>query len=430
MTDVSQSPAAVAGPPVAQPVLTALTASAIFLVLTIDDGGEPVVHDLLADLSGLARTVGFRSPQGGLAVVAGVGSAAWDRLFAGPRPAELHPFRALDGDRHRAVATPGDLLFHIRAATMDLCWELASLVVGRLAGAATVVDEVHGFKYFDERDLLGFVDGTENPSGPAAEAAVTIGAEDPEFAGGSYVIVQKYLHDMAAWNGLTVEEQERVIGRAKLSNVEMADDVKPSNSHVALNTIVDADGTQRQILRDNMPFGSLGAGEFGTYFIGYAGHPVGHRADAPAHVPRRPSGQLRPDPRLLHRGHRHPVLRAHCGLPRRSSAVAGERPMAQPRTGAERLMLRKRPPPAARPAQTTDRWGSVGSGARRRSSGRDRLSVGGLGTWSDLWGGSWFASASRMRAAEKSASSGGSTPGMSILTLGGMGRRSGASSAH
>jgi putative iron-dependent peroxidase len=273
ITGASQNPAAVAGPPVAQPVLTSLTASAIILVLKIDDGGESVVHDLLADLSGLARTVGFRSPEGGLAVVAGVGSGAWDRLFAGPRPAELHPFQPLDGPRHRAVATPGDLLFHIRAATMDLCWGLASLVVGRLAGAATVLDEVHGFKYFDERDLLGFVDGTENPIGPAAQAAVSMGTEDPAFAGGSYVIVQKYLHDMAAWDALTVEEQERVIGRAKLSNVEMDDDIKPSNSHVALNTIVEPDGTQRQILRENMPFGSLGTGEFGTYFIGYAATP-------------------------------------------------------------------------------------------------------------------------------------------------------------
>ena len=273
MTSVSQTPVAVAGPPVAQPVLTPLTASAVILALTIDEGGEAVVHDLLADLSGLARTVGFRSPNGGLAVVAGMGSAAWDRLFVGPRPAELHPFQALEGGRHRAVATPGDLLFHIRAATMDLCWELAALVVVRLAGAVTVVDEIHGFKYFDERDFLGFVDGTENPTGSAAEAAVTIGAEDPPFAGGSYVIVQKYLHDIAAWSSLTVEEQERVIGRAKLSNVEMDDDTKPTNSHVALNTIIEADGTQRQILRENMPFGSLGAREFGTYFIGYAATP-------------------------------------------------------------------------------------------------------------------------------------------------------------
>jgi porphyrinogen peroxidase len=266
MATVSQNPAA-------QPVLTPLTASAVILVLRINSGGEAVAHDLLADLSGLARTVAFRSPEGRLAVVAGVGSAAWDRLFAGPRPAELHPFRPLDGARHRALATPGDLLFHIRAATMDLCWELASLIVDRLAGAATVLDEVHGFKYFDERDLLGFVDGTENPTGPAAAAAVTIVAEDPPFAGGSYVIVQKYLHDMDAWNAITVEEQERVIGRAKLSNVEMDDDVKPANSHVALNTIVEPDGTQRQILRDNMPFGTVGAGEYGTYFIGYAATP-------------------------------------------------------------------------------------------------------------------------------------------------------------
>jgi porphyrinogen peroxidase len=269
----SQSPEALAGPPVAQPVLTPLTASAIIVVMTMDGGGESAVHDLLADLSGLARTVGFRSPDGGLAVVAGIGSVGWDRLFAGPRPAELHPFQPLDGGRHQAVVTPGDLLFHIRATTMDLCWELASLVVGRLAGAATVVDEVHGFSYFDERDLLGFVDGTENPTGRAAEVAVTIGSEDPAFAGGSYVIVQKYLHDMAAWDSLTVEEQERVIGRVKLSNVEMDDDVKPSNSHVALNTIFEAAGSQRQILRENMPFGSLGAGEFGTYFIGYAATP-------------------------------------------------------------------------------------------------------------------------------------------------------------
>jgi porphyrinogen peroxidase len=270
----SQSPISTTQPPVPQPVLTPLTASAVFLVLTIDEGGEPPVRDLLADLSGLGRTVSFRSPQGGLAAVAGVGSAAWDRLFAGPRPAELHPFRALVGDRHQAVATHGDLLFHIRAATMDLCFELASLIVGRLEGAAQVVDEVHGFKYFDERDLLGFVDGTENPTGPAAETAVTIGSEDPAFAGGSYVIVQKYLHDLTAWEAVTVEEQERAIGRSKLSNVEMDDDVKPSNSHVALNTILEPDGTQRQILRDNMPFGSLSTGEFGTYFIGYASSPA------------------------------------------------------------------------------------------------------------------------------------------------------------
>jgi putative iron-dependent peroxidase len=143
----------------------------------------------------------------------------------------------------------------------------------RLAGHARVVDEVHGFRSFDDRDLLGFVDGTENPEGAEALAAVTVGDEDPAFAGGSYVVVQKYLHDLAAWDALPIEAQEHAIGRTKLSDLELPDDVKPANSHVALNTIVDEDGEERQIMRFNMPFGTVGTGEFGTYFIGYASSP-------------------------------------------------------------------------------------------------------------------------------------------------------------
>jgi porphyrinogen peroxidase len=173
-----------------------------------------------------------------------------------------------------APSTPGDLLFHIRAEREDMTFELERQLLDVLGDAITVVDETTGFRYFDARDLLGFVDGTANPTGAELPDAAIVGADaDPDFAGGSYIIVQKYLHDMAAWDALTVEEQERAIGRAKLSNVEMDDDVKPANSHVALNTIYDPDGTQRQILRENMPFGSLGAGEFGTYFIGYAATP-------------------------------------------------------------------------------------------------------------------------------------------------------------
>jgi putative iron-dependent peroxidase len=174
---------------------------------------------------------------------------------------------------HRAVSTPGDLLLHIRHERMDLCFEFVTQVMSRLAGAVTVVDEVHGFRYFDERDLLGFVDGTENPVGAAAGTAALVSDSDPDFAGGSYVIVQKYLHDMPAWNALTTEDQEKAIGRFKLSDIEMADDVKPANSHVALNTIEDPDGSERQILRANMPFGEVGRDEFGTYYIGYAATP-------------------------------------------------------------------------------------------------------------------------------------------------------------
>ncbi|GAN83161.1 hypothetical protein GHA01_07080 [Novacetimonas hansenii] len=174
---------------------------------------------------------------------------------------------------HHAPATVGDLLFHIRATRMDLCFELATAIVSRLDGAAGVVDEVHGFKYFDERDLLGFVDGTENPSGQAALESTLIGDEDPEFAGGSYVIVQKYLHDLKKWDAIPTEVQEHIIGRRKVSDIELPDAAKPSYAHNVL-TNIEENGQQLQIVRDNMPFGEVGKGEFGTYFIGYACSPA------------------------------------------------------------------------------------------------------------------------------------------------------------
>ena len=258
----------------AQPVAGPLTGSAIFMIFTLRPGGEQAVRDLCGDLGGLLRSVGFRDLTGGLSCVVGFGSACWDRLRpGGPRPEGLHPFQEILAEGRHAVSTPGDLLFHIRAARMDLTFELATLVTGRLGDAVSPVDEVHGFRYFDERDLLGFVDGTENPAGADAVAATIIGAEDPEFAGGSYVIVQKYLHDMDKWNALPVEQQENVIGRYKLSNVEQDDDVKPSYAHNALTSLTADDGTEIQIVRDNMPFGRPSVGEYGTYFIGYAKAP-------------------------------------------------------------------------------------------------------------------------------------------------------------
>ncbi|GAA1103578.1 Dyp-type peroxidase [Tsukamurella strandjordii] len=245
----------------------------MFLVATIDRDRADDVRDTLGDLSGLVRSVSFRYPEKGLALITSIGSDAWDRLFAGPKPRGLHPFVELDGPRHRAPSTPGDLLLHIKAESLDMCFELSSRIVAAFDGAITVVDEVHGFRFFDNRDLLGFVDGTENPSGEVAVAATTVGDEDPHFAGGSYVHVQKYLHDMTAWRALTVEEQEKVIGRSKLEDIEMDDDVKPADAHIALNVITDDEGNELKIVRQNMPFGQVGSGEFGTYFIGYSRDP-------------------------------------------------------------------------------------------------------------------------------------------------------------
>ncbi len=259
---------------VSQPVAEKLTHSAIFLVLTLnpDPRAARAVRALCGNLASLLRAIGFRNPDGRLSCVMGLGSEAWDRIFGDPRPANLHAFQEIRGEHH-AVSTPGDLLFHIRATHMDLCFELATQIMSRLGDTVTTADEVHGFKYFDARDLLGFVDGTENPVDEDARAATIIGDEDSVFAGGSYVIVQKYLHDLKAWNAVPVEQQERIIGRRKLSDIELDDDAKPTYAHNVLTTIED-NGEQREIVRDNMPFGDVGRGEFGTYFIGYARSPA------------------------------------------------------------------------------------------------------------------------------------------------------------
>ena len=259
---------------VSQLVSSPLTRSAIFLVVKINPGDEnrAAVLSLCADLSALVRSVGFRALEASLSCIMGVGSDAWDRLFGSPRPAELHPFREFRSGPRHAVATPGDLIFHIRAKRMDLCFELAMQIMTRLEGAVSTADEVHGFRYFDERDLLGFVDGTENPTGSAVDNAVFIGDEDADFAGGSYVIVQKYLHNLDAWNKISTEAQERIIGRTKVSDIELDDAVKPTSAHNAL-TVIEENGREVKILRDNMPFGCPGQGEFGTYFIGYSRSP-------------------------------------------------------------------------------------------------------------------------------------------------------------
>jgi porphyrinogen peroxidase len=261
-------------PVIAQAVSAPLTRAAIFLVATLNPGAEhrATLRSFCADVPKLLRAVEFRDLEGELSGVVGFGSEAWDRIFGPPRPAELHPFREIRAGGRHAVSTPGDLLFHIRAKNMDLCFELATQFMERLGTAVSTVDEVQGFRYFDDRDLLGFVDGTENPRGAAVTEAVLIGEEDPAFTAGSYVIVQKYLHDLNAWNALSTEAQERIIGRTKLSDIELDDSVKPTSAHSALTTIVE-NGKEIKILRDNMPFGRPGQGEFGTYFIGYSRSP-------------------------------------------------------------------------------------------------------------------------------------------------------------
>ncbi len=259
--------------PISQPVVVPPSEAAVVLVLTLREGNDQAVLDAIADLTGVIRAVAFRYPDAQTSCVAGIGSHAWDRLFPGaPKPKGLHPFIALDGGAHVAPSTPGDLVLHVRGKRFDMCFELGDKLLERLGGLVDVADRLQGFRYVDERDLLGFVDGTESPSGEEAWQTVTITGDEP-FDGGSYLITQRYLHDLTSWNALTVEQQDTAIDRHKLDDIEIPDAKKASNSHVALNSINAPDGTQLTIVRENMPFGTVGE-TYGTYVIGSASDPA------------------------------------------------------------------------------------------------------------------------------------------------------------
>ena len=262
--DVSATPQEVDNP---------LTKSAVFLVLVVhdNDDADQAVRDTLGSIADLMKNVAFRDNTGGLACTVGIGSRGWKRIMRADPPKELHPFKEYKGDKHTAIATPGDLIFHIRANERDLCFELERQIMHNLRGSVDVADETLGFRYFDARDLLGFVDGTANPVGPDLPASTLVGDEDPTWAGGSYLVVQKYIHELVDWEDISTEEQETIIGRKKADNVELPDATEGQKSHKTLCTITDDEG-EHDILRDNMPFGQPGVGEFGTYFIGYSRH--------------------------------------------------------------------------------------------------------------------------------------------------------------
>lgn len=258
-----------------QPIDSALTHSTLFLTLTISDapGSVKTVRSTLGSVSDLSKNVATRDPRSEFCCVTAVGSQVWGQLFDGaPRPAELHPFPVIEGQKYRTVSTPGDLLFHVKGQRKDMCFEFERQLLESFGDSVHVADETWGFQYFDERDLLGFVDGTANPLGADAESSALVTADDDaSHAHGSYVVTQKYLHDLKGWSGLKNEQQEAIIGRTKLENVEL-DDAGPTEqkSHKTLTTVEGQDGAEYDILRKNMPFGSPAAGEFGTYFIGYS----------------------------------------------------------------------------------------------------------------------------------------------------------------
>ncbi len=257
-----------------QDVTKSPSENAYFLVFNLVELPETraTLIDFCNNFSGLIRSIRNRFPELEASCVMGFGANAWSNLFPNqPKPKELSTFKEIKGNSYTAVSTPGDLFFHIRALKVSACYELASIISQKLQNIVNPVDEVHGFRYFDGRAIIGFVDGTENPEYEDERSSyAVIGDEDPQFAGGSYAFVQKYIHDMEAWEKQPLVEQEKVIGRHKFNDVELTDDEKEPGSHNVVTNIQDENGEDLKIVRANMPFSNPSKNEYGTYFIGYA----------------------------------------------------------------------------------------------------------------------------------------------------------------
>lgn len=215
-------------------------------------GDREALAEFADRLAAIERSMAIRYPDADLKVAFGIGATAWRLLFpTANRPKELVDFTGVTGPKYSAPATPADLFLHVRAKTMAVVYEVLDQAREFLRDWTTVVDETPGFRYFEGRAIIGFIDGTENPAGQDATQYALIGDEDPEFINGSYAFAQKYTHNMDAWNGLHTEDQEKAIGRHKFSDRELDDDEKLPNAHNIASQDNDGD-IEHKIVRMNV----------------------------------------------------------------------------------------------------------------------------------------------------------------------------------
>ncbi len=244
---------------------------AVFLTLMVTDAAA--VRRALRGLPALGARLADETADAALSCAVAIGAAIWPALYGPRRPRDLAPFQALEDGPRSAPATPADLFLHVHGQRPDSVFALARAARNALGAAVSVVEEIHGFRTRESRDLTGFVDGTENPCGAERPEAALVGDEDADFAAGSYVSLQRYIHDLAAWERLSLAEQEAAIGRSKAEDEEL--EAKPPGAHIARVVIEDEDGAELQVVRHSLPYG--GTGEHGLYFVAYGRSPAPFR---------------------------------------------------------------------------------------------------------------------------------------------------------
>jgi putative iron-dependent peroxidase len=228
--------------------------------LEFDAAGPRQAHDLVTAVASLREP---RTTMGGVNLVAGFRPKLWAEAAPDDAPAGVQEFeRDLTGvDGYVMPATQHDAVLWLSGSAYDVVFDVARGAIRELAPLATLVEETSSWPYQHDRDLTGFIDGTENPSLIDAPALVLI-PEDRPGGGGTILLLQKWVHDAPAWESLPDERQEAVMGRRKLDSEEL--DPKADDSHVA-STDQDTFG---KIFRRNMPFGTVG--DHGTMFVGFS----------------------------------------------------------------------------------------------------------------------------------------------------------------
>lgn len=259
-----------------QDVLNRPGKNVFFVNLTLDESKDrEALREAFAEFCGsqaeIINSLNLRFDQAKLQFSFGISRHAWDILFPETTPPkQLRAFEEIKGSVYTAPATPGDIFLHIRGNTNDICYELLRQLMKSLEKFTKYEYEIHGFGYQDGRSIIGFVDGTANPIDDDASAAALIGDEDPDYKYGSYMFTQKYTHDMKKWESLSVEEQEKTIGRRKFDDRELGDDEKYPNAHNEISKSHDENGEEIDILRANVMFSTPSKNEYGTFFISYS----------------------------------------------------------------------------------------------------------------------------------------------------------------
>ncbi len=238
---------------------------ALFLTFTVIDDDVQAMRIKLAHTLDLFTYFDEEYYEAMVSGVLAIGTDYWYELYPDIIPKELAPFPAMNCDDRSAPNSPGDLFIQIKADRMDICYAIGIEIIQLLKVHVDLYEEVRGFRYLDGRDLTGFVDGTENPRGMHKFNVAIIGDDDPDFAGGSYIHVQRYRHNMTKWQLLPVAKQEDVIGRTKTDNAEYSNEKKMASSHSQRTSLKDEKVNSMEMLRQGMPYGDMSVQ--GLYFV-------------------------------------------------------------------------------------------------------------------------------------------------------------------